>query len=122
MVKVPELLVAVVDDDAPIRVALGRLLRSAGFESLAFACGSDFLKSMPIPGLSCVVLDVQMPGMSGLEVEAQLTKLRHYVPVIFITGHEDSETQRRALGTRPLAFLHKPVASSYLIGAIETLR
>ena len=122
MVKVPELLVAIVDDEAPIRVALGRLLRSAGFESIAFACGSDFLESMPIPGLSCVVLDVQMPGMTGLEVEAQLVKLRCHVPVIFITGHEESETQRSALAKRPLAFLHKPVASSYLIGAIETLR
>jgi FixJ family two-component response regulator len=118
----PERLVAIVDDELPIRRAMERLLRSAGIESKLFSSGSEFLESMPIHGLRCVVLDIQMPGMTGLEVEAQLAKSWPHLPVIFITGHEDTEAQRRALAVRPLAFLNKPVDSTYLIGAISSLK
>jgi FixJ family two-component response regulator len=118
----PDRLVAIVDDEEPIRQALGRLLRSAGIKAQPFASGIAFLESMPIPGLRCVVLDIHMPGMTGLEVEARLATSWPQLPVIFITGHEDPEAQRRALATHPLAFLHKPVDSTYLLGAIGSLK
>jgi len=63
-----------------------------------------------------------MPGMSGLQVQARLATSWPHLPIIFITGHEDPEAQRRVLATRPLAFLHKPIDSSYLLGAIGSLR
>ena len=118
----PNAVVAIVDDEESIRRALGRLIRSAGYEGQLFAYGTDFLASMPIPGLRCVVLDMHMPGMSGLEVQIEMAKSWPHLPIIFITGHEDPEAQRRVLATRPLAFLHKPIDSSYLLGAIGSLK
>jgi len=114
--------VALVDDEPSIRRALSRLVGSAGFEPQAFASGSDFLSAMPIAGLRCVVLDIHMPESSGLDVQARLARQWPEVPVIFITGHEDAEAQRRALAARPLAFLNKPVDSTHLLNAIDGIR
>lgn len=111
--------VALVDDEASIRRALARLVGSAGFEARTFASGSEFLEAMPLADLRCVVLDIHMPELSGLEVQAQLARAWPGLPVIFITGHEDPEAQRRALATRPAAFLSKPVDSTHLLNAIH---
>ncbi len=118
----PGRLVALVDDEASIRRALARLITSAGFEARAFDSGTEFLDAMPIAGLRCVVLDIHMPELTGLEVQARLAGSWPDVPVIFITGHEDSEAQRRALATRPLAFLNKPIDSTHLLNAIDGVR
>jgi FixJ family two-component response regulator len=114
--------VALVDDEPSIRRALSRLVGSAGFEPQVFASGADFLSAMPIAGLRCVVLDIHMPESSGLDVQARLARQWPEVPVIFITGHEDAEAQRRALAARPLAFLNKPVDSTHLLNAIDGIR
>ena len=118
----PNGLVAIVDDEEPIRRALDRLMRSAGIESRSFASGNAFLEALPIAGLKCVVLDLHMPDMTGLEVQAQLATSSPHLPVVFITGHEDPEIQRRALALRPLAFLNKPIDSSNLLSAVDRLR
>jgi FixJ family two-component response regulator len=114
--------VALVDDEPSILRALSRLVGSAGFEPQAFASGTEFLGAMPIPGLRCVVLDIHMPEVSGLEVQTRLAHQWPGVPVIFITGHEDPEAQRRALAARPLAFLNKPINSTHLLNAIDGVR
>jgi len=111
-------LVAVVDDDAAIRRALARLLRSAGFESRSFASAVDFVNSLPLTGLRCVVLELHMPGMDGIEVQARLAGMSPPVPVIFITGHEDPATVKHALAQRPLAIMVKPIDDSVLLDAI----
>lgn len=118
----PLRLVALVDDEASIRRALVRLVNSAGLEAMPFGSGVDFLKAMPIAGLRCVVLDVHLPDLDGLDVQTRLAQTWPEVPVIFITGHEDPEAQRRALAARPLAFLTKPVDSAALLGAIDRVR
>lgn len=118
----PLRIVALVDDEASIRRALARLVNSAGLEAMPFASGIEFLNAMPIAGLRCVVLDIHMPDFDGLDVQARLARTWPDLPVIFITGHEDPEAQRRALAARPLAFLNKPIDSANLLNAIESVR
>jgi two-component system, LuxR family, response regulator FixJ len=111
-------LIAIVDDEAPIRRALVRLARSEGLQAMAFASGQEFLDSMPMDQLRCVVLDLHMPAMGGIEVRERLSHSWPEVPVIFITGREDGDAQRRALAAHPLAFLHKPIDDKLLLDAI----
>lgn len=118
----PLRLVALVDDEPSIRRALVRLVNSAGLEAMPFGSGVDFLNAMPIAGLRCVVLDIHLPDLGGLDVQTRLARAWPDVPVIFITGHEDPEAQRRALAARPLAFLTKPIDSVELLGAIDSAR
>lgn len=117
-VSTARVLVAVVDDDAGIRRALQRLLRSAGFDGRAFASGNEFLAALPISGLRCVILDVHMPELGGIELQHRLDACCPPVPVIFITGHDDAEAQRRALAQKPIAFLSKPIDDRQLLDAI----
>jgi two-component system, LuxR family, response regulator FixJ len=119
-VSPPAPVVAIVDDEAPIRRALERLMRSAGLDAQTFACGADFLASLPIAGLRCVVLDVHMPGLDGLEVQSHLTKSWPQLPIIFVTGREDPQAQQRAMAARPLAFLKKPIDDHLLLDAIAS--
>jgi FixJ family two-component response regulator len=107
-VKKPNL-IAVIDDDASVRRAMKRLLRSLGMVAETFDCGLSFLdllESLPSFKPDCVVLDVQMPGMTGLEVQRRLAGSK--LPVIFITAHDDSAVRERALAAGAIAFLRKP--------------
>ena len=112
-------LVAIVDDDADVRVALMRLLSSAGFITETFASGSDFVRSVATHLPGCVVLDLHMPGLSGFEVQQEL--IDHYpeVPVVIVTGHDTSEARRRALSLGAKAYLSKPVDDEALLLAIR---
>jgi FixJ family two-component response regulator len=119
-VSAPALVVAIVDDEAPIRRAFERLVRSAGMDTQAFASGADFLAALPIEGLRCVVLDLHMPGLDGLEVQARLARSWPQLPIIFVTGRQDPQAQQLALAARPLAFLNKPIDDHLLLDAIAS--
>src|SRR5215510_6439510 len=90
-------LIAVIDDDASMRGALRRLLRSVGFRVAAFASAEEFLHAGQLQDTACVIVDVRMPRMSGLELQQHLATTNCPIPLIFITGHGDEETRARAL-------------------------
>ena len=108
-------LISIVDDDDSIRRGLGRLLRSAGFNVEEFASGEDFLISGDLRGSSCLILDLRMPGMSGLELQSRLNADHCRVPVIFLTAHSDALTREQAIGAGAFAFFHKPFDEATLI-------
>jgi len=111
-------LIAIVEDEEPIRKALRRLLRSAGMDVKSFPSGVEFLESLTNQWPDCVVLDLQMPVMNGFEVQARLAELRVSVPVVIITGHDSDETRALALAGFPVAYLRKPVNDQLLLDAI----
>lgn len=112
-------LVAVVDDEAPVRVALGRLLRLAGYQVAAFESGGEFLASLALCLPACVLLDVNMPGLSGLQVQAHLLADRVALPVVFITASDDPSVEQLALEAGGLRVLHKPFGNDELLAAVQ---
>jgi FixJ family two-component response regulator len=113
-------LIAVVDDDAAIREAVQSLLRSVGLRAEGFASAQDFLQSGRLQGTACLIVDVRMPRMSGLELQQQLTAAQCPIPVVFITAHGDAETRSRALRAGAVAFLDKPFSDEALLRAVQT--
>jgi FixJ family two-component response regulator len=113
--------VAVVDDEEAIRRALLRLMRSAGITARAYACGADFLDALAGDHPCCVILDVNMPGLSGLDVMARLAVDAPAIGVVIMTGNHTLEEQARALQHRPLAYLPKPVNDQLLLNAIAAV-
>jgi len=111
-------LIAIVEDDEPSRKALARLLCSAGMDVTSFPSGVEFLEYLTTEWPDCVVLDLHMPVMNGVEVQAQLADLRVSVPVVIITGHDSDETRALALAGFPVAYLRKPVNDQLLLDAI----
>ena len=112
--------ICVIDDDESVREALRSLLKSVGFEAEVFASAEDFLGSNHLPGTSCLILDVRMPGMSGFELHEQLIADEEEVPIIFISAHADEEARARALRSGAVDFLLKPFSDEALLHAIET--
>lgn len=110
--------VALVDDEAPVRVALGRLLRLANHTVLAFASGEEFLQSLAARVPDCVLLDIHMPGMTGLQVQARLRAKGFDLPVVFITASDDADIARRALEAGGLLVLRKPFSNELLLDAV----
>ena len=113
-------LIAVVDDDASMRGALRRLLRSVGFRAAAFASAEEFLQASQLQDTACVIVDVRMPGMSGLELQQHLATIQCLVPLIFITAHGDEEARARALRAGAVEFLYKPFREEVLLRAIQS--
>ena len=112
-------MVFVVDDNASVREALDSLIRSAGLRVETFACGRDFLRH-PRPGVpACVVLDVRLPGRSGLQIQRELASAGLSLPVIFITGHGDIPMSVRAMKAGAVEFLTKPFRDEDLLNAIH---
>jgi FixJ family two-component response regulator len=112
--------VLVVDDDDDLRSSLGRLLRSVGMNGMLFASVSDFLKSEPTEGPSCLVLDVRLPGQSGLEFQRELAAAGRELPIIFITGHGDIPMSVQAMKSGAIEFLTKPIRDQELLDAIQS--
>src|ERR1700751_2724637 len=112
-------LVYVVDDDASAREGVAGLLRSAGLRAKTFASGEEFLAAPPPKTPSCLLLDVNLPGVSGLEVQRELAKAAVHVPIIFLTGHGDIHTTVRAVKAGAVNFLTKPYDDEELLNAIE---
>jgi FixJ family two-component response regulator len=109
--------VAVVDDEAPVRTALGRLLRLADYEVAAFASGDEFLAALPARRPDCVVLDVNMPGLSGFDVRLRVGAAQVDLPIVFITASDDPafEQQARDSGS---TLLRKPFSNDVLLQAV----
>ena len=111
--------VFIIDDDAGVRAAMGRLLKSVGLRSEGFAAAQDFLQRKPYDGPGCLILDVRLPGMSGLELQQKLIEAGVRIPIIFITAHGDIPMTVRAMKSGALEFLTKPFRDQELLDAIQ---
>jgi len=112
--------VFVVDDDPSVRSALAALIRSVGYVVHTFATAQEFLDSPASDTPCCLVLDVRLPGLSGLELQSRMAELDREVPIIFITGHADVPTSVRAMKAGALEFLTKPFQDQELLQAISS--
>ena len=111
--------VLVIDDDPDLRASVGRLLRSLGLDAQLFASISDFLASDPPDGPTCLVLDVRLPGQSGLDLQRELAAANRELPIIFITGHGDIPMSVQAMKGGAIEFLTKPFRDQELLDAIQ---
>lgn len=112
-------MVAVIDDDESVRTALKELMRSAGLSARAFASAEDFLTSGQQPHIGCLIADIRMPGMSGLELQAKLNADRCRIPTIFITAHGDDKMRMQALRAGAVEFLAKPFDDEALLEMVR---
>jgi FixJ family two-component response regulator len=112
-------LVFVVDDDASVRKSLARLVKAAGYGAETFASVRDFLARRPYEGPCCLVLDVRMPGLTGLDLQEALRAAGQRVAIVFITGHRDVPVSVKAMKGGAVDFLTKPVDEGTLLGAIQ---
>jgi FixJ family two-component response regulator len=115
----PDATVFVVDDDASVREALGSLVRSAGLGVATYATAQEFLSAPRAELPSCLVLDVQLPGLSGLDLQRRMAEANLEIPIIFITGHGDVPTSVRAMKAGAVEFLTKPFGDDDLLTAIH---
>jgi FixJ family two-component response regulator len=113
-------LISVVDDDESILRSTRLLVESFGFRAAAFESAEGFLRSGQLSDTSCLVLDVQMPGMNGLQLQSHLAAEGCGIPIIFITAYDDKESRRRALQAGAVAFLGKPFSDEQLLQAIRS--
>ena len=112
-------IVHVVDDDASFRTAIGDLLRACGYSVALYESATQLLKMLPGDEPGCILLDVQMAGLSGLQLQDRLAQLDHRLPIVFVTGHGDIPTSVQAIKAGAEDFLTKPVAKEKLLEAIE---
>jgi FixJ family two-component response regulator len=112
--------ISIVDDDASIREALKSLMRSVRFNVEAFASAEEFLASERLDDTACLILDVNLPGMSGFELQNQLNMEQRGIPIIFITANADEASRQRALKGGAIDFLGKPVRREPLFKAIRS--
>jgi len=110
--------VFVVDDDASVREALGSLIRSAGMKVETFASAQEFLARPPVDAPGCLVLDVRLPGLSGLDLQSRMAEINLELPIVFITGHGDIPTTVRAMKAGAQEFLTKPFRDQDLLEAV----
>jgi FixJ family two-component response regulator len=111
--------VSIIDDDPEFRDSVVRLLRSVGLQTRQFSCVSDFLNAEPSDGPTCLVLDIRMPGGSGLELQRDLAAANRQVPIIFITAHGDIPMTVQAMKSGAIEFLTKPFRDQDLLDAVE---
>jgi FixJ family two-component response regulator len=111
-------LVGIVDDDESVRNSISSLLRSAGYKTLAFESAEAFLDSGLISDADSLVLDVKMPGLSGIELQRRLTELKYMVPIVFVTAHADDAIRELALAQGARAFFAKPFNDEALLSAL----
>src|SRR5215813_9502837 len=112
-------LVSVVDDDEMLRESLPDLLMEGGFAARAFSSGQEFLSSDYAGKTRCLILDVAMPGMSGLDLQEELKRRGEVIPIIFITGQKDDIVRKQALEQGAVRFLYKPFSDSALLDAVD---
>jgi FixJ family two-component response regulator len=111
--------ILIVDDDPTLRESVGRLLRSLGLEARLFASIAEFLNADPPDGPACLVLDVRLPGKSGLDLQRELAAANRELPIIFITGHGDIPMTVQAMKGGAIEFLTKPFRDQDLLDAIQ---
>ncbi len=112
-------LISVIEDDEPLRVALVGLLRAAGYVGQGFASAEDFLACATRTQFACIITDLQMPGMSGIDLKYELAALRCPVPVIMITARSDAVLEAKARASGATCFLKKPFDATELVACIE---
>ena len=112
-------LIFVIDDDPGVRAATQRVLKSVGLRSEGFATAQDFLQRPPFDGPSCLILDVRLPGISGLDLQRKLIEARVQIPIIFITAHGDIPMSVKAMKSGAVEFLTKPFRHQDLLDAIH---
>ena len=112
-------LIGIVDDDSGVRESISSLVRSAGFQAVLFSSAENFLHSEELKHAACLILDVRMPGITGIDLQARLVERACRLPIIFATGYADEDAQRRALDKGAVAFLYKPFADEALFAAIR---
>ena len=112
-------IVVAVDDDFQVRESIESLVESAGYRSSVFSSAEEFLASGKLTDAACVITDVRMPGMSGVELQRRIRIERPALPIIFITAHYDEEVRQRALNEGAAVFMYKPFGPSDLLSAID---
>jgi FixJ family two-component response regulator len=112
--------ISIIDDDLSVRVAIQRLIRSLGYSAQTFSSAAEFLRSSSANGTSCLITDVQLPGMSGVELQDHLACQGKTLPIIFITAFPEDSIRTRALTAGAVCFLTKPFDGRKLIQCIET--
>jgi two-component system, LuxR family, response regulator FixJ len=111
--------VAIVDDDQPLREALASVMKAAGFSARTFASAEEFLACKDCDETSCLVLDVRLPGMSGIELQKHLLQSDRRLPIVFITAHGDASLRDSLMRAGAFAFFNKPVRSDALLREIR---
>jgi FixJ family two-component response regulator len=114
-------LVSIVDDDASVCKALKRLIQSVGLRAETFASADELLRSPHLDDTACLILDVVMPGLSGLDLQRDLEAAKRHIPIIFITAHDDEHNREQALELGAVAFLRKPFSEQALITAMNSV-
>lgn len=112
-------LISIVDDDNSLRNSLDNLIRSVGFQTLGFSSAEAFLNSDRAQDTECLILDVRMTGMNGLDLQRHMIEANWLIPIIFITSHTDGDVQERALEAGAVDFLYKPCHEEDLLNAID---
>jgi len=113
-------IVSIIDDDQDVRQAVQRLMRSRGFATRTFASAEEFLRSPSLHETACVITDIQMPGMTGIDLHDVMLKQGPRLPVIFLTAFPDDRTEKRALQAGALGFLTKPFDARTLVSLVDT--
>ena len=111
--------IAIVDYDEWVGKSLARLIKSAGFRTQTFASAEDFVASGNYEQSACVILDVRLPGMSGLDLQARMAAEHKLVPIVFVSAHDEPEARTQAVQAGAVAFLGKPVDDRALLDAID---
>jgi FixJ family two-component response regulator len=119
MDRIAKPVIAVVDDDSRVRESLASLIESAGFTARVFSLAKDFLLGGSFAGTSCLITDVRMPGMDGLDLQRCIRLERPDLPVIFITAHHDDEVERCAFAQGAAFFIRKPFDAEELLQAVK---
>jgi FixJ family two-component response regulator len=112
--------IAVVDDDQSVRDAVTNLFRSMGFPAVAFASAEEFLNSGSLDKTSCIVLDVQMPGMGGLSLQSHLAAAGRQIPIVFVTGYPEAGVRDKAMSLGAVCFLTKPFNEDDLVDGLRS--
>jgi FixJ family two-component response regulator len=112
--------IAIVDDDRSVREALTSFVRSLGYDAVAFESADDFLKSSQRHGLSCLIADVQMPGMTGLELHDRLLASGESLPTILVTAYPEERARERALRSGAIGYLAKPFSDEALLACLRS--
>ena len=110
--------ISVIDDNASVRRALRRLIRAAGLDAETFASAEEFLAAAGRQAPVCLILDVRMSGMSGLELQRRLASAAPHIPIVFITAHEDEDARRAALAAGAVGYLQKPFDDWVLLDSV----
>jgi FixJ family two-component response regulator len=119
MANVARHIVVGVDDDFRVRESIESLVESAGYGAVMFSSADEFLQSGTLAAAACVITDVRMPGMDGIELQRRIRLTRSKLPVIFISAHNNAEIRQKALDEGAVAFLYKPFDAAHLLEVIR---